>query len=64
MIKIWFFFCIFTADIRLRVNANGSLNDNGRAVRSLVRERILDLKHEGLGQRILLQGRLILAIHS
>lgn len=63
MIKICFF-CIFTADIRLRVNAKGSLNDNGRAVRSLVRERILDLKHEGLGQRILLQGRLILAIHS
>lgn len=57
------FFCISTANIHLRVDANGGLNDNGRTVRALVRERILDLKHKGLGQCMLLQGRLILAIH-
>ncbi|KAM7435727.1 hypothetical protein ABFA07_014385 [Porites harrisoni] len=40
-----------TANIQLRVNANGGLYDNGRALPSLVRERILDLNHQGLGQR-------------
>ena len=39
------------ANIQLRVNANGGLYDNGRAPPSLVRERILDLNHQGLGQR-------------
>ena len=39
-----------TANIQLRVNANGDLYDNGRALPSLVRERILDLNHQGLGQ--------------
>lgn len=39
------------ANIQLRVNANGGLYDNGRALPSLVRERILDLNHQGLGQR-------------
>ena len=35
----------------MRVNANGDLYDNGRALPSLVRERILDLNHQGFGQR-------------
>ena len=38
-------------NIQLRVNANGGLYDNGRALPSLARERILDLNHQGLGQR-------------
>ena len=38
-------------NIQLRVNANGGLYDNGRALPSLLRERILDLSHQGLGQR-------------
>ena len=40
-----------TANIQLRVNANGGLYDNGRALLSLIPERILDLNHQGLGQR-------------
>ena len=40
-----------TANIQLRVNANGGLYDNGRALPSLVREQILDLNYQGLGQR-------------
>ena len=39
------------ADIQVRVNRNGGLYDNGRAIPTLVRERILDLSHQGLGQR-------------
>ena len=35
----------------MHVNANGGLYDNGRALPSLVRERILDLNHQGFGQR-------------
>ena len=44
-------FFLSTANIQLRVNANGGLYDNGRALPSLVRERILDLNHQGLGHR-------------
>ena len=33
------------------MNANGGLYDNDRALPSLVRERILDLNYQGLGQR-------------
>ena len=40
-----------TANIQLRVNANGGLYDNWRALPSLIPERILDLNHQGLGQR-------------
>ena len=50
MTNIYIYF-ISTANIQLRVNANGGLYDNGRALPSLVRERILDLNHQGLGQR-------------
>ena len=40
------------ADIQVRVNRNGGLYDiNGRALPTLVRERILDLSHQGLGKR-------------
>ena len=38
-------------NIQVGVNANGGLYDNGRALPSLVREQILDLNHQGLGQR-------------
>ena len=38
------------ANIQVRVNRNGGLYDNGRAIPTLVRERILDLSHQGLGQ--------------
>ena len=38
-------------NIQLRVNAKGGLYDNGRALPSLLRERILDLSHQSLGQR-------------
>ena len=40
-----------TANIQLRVNANGGLYNNGRALPSLIHEQILDLSHQGLGQR-------------
>ena len=40
------------ADIQVRMNTNGGLYDNGRAIPTLVRERILDLSHRGLGQRV------------
>ena len=39
------------AGIQVRVNRNGGLYDNGRAIPTLVRERILDLSHQELGQR-------------
>ena len=38
------------AGIQVRVNKNGGLYDNGRAIPTLIRERILDLSHQGLGQ--------------
>ena len=40
------------ADIQVRVNTNGSLYNNGRAISTLVRERVLDLSQQGLGQRV------------
>lgn len=39
------------ANIQLRLNTNGGIYDNGRLMPTLVRERILDLNHQGLGQR-------------
>ncbi|XP_078363710.1 uncharacterized protein LOC144647905 [Oculina patagonica] len=39
------------SNIQLRENADGRIYDNGRARPALVRERILDLNHQGLGQR-------------
>ena len=39
------------AGIQVRVNRNGGLYDNGRAIPTLVRERTLDLSHQELGQR-------------
>ena len=35
----------------MRINQNGGLHDNGRAHPALIRERILDLNHQGLGRR-------------
>ena len=45
------FICRLPADIQVGVNRNGGLYHNGRAIPTLLRERILDLSHQGLGQR-------------
>lgn len=44
-------FSFTPADVQLRLNQNGGIYDNGRARSILYRERILDLFHDGLGQR-------------
>ena len=42
---------ISAADVQLRQNINGGIYDNGRSLPTMYRDRILDLHHDGLGER-------------
>ena len=37
--------------VQLRINHAGGLYDNGRSLPQFIRERVLDLHHEGISQR-------------
>lgn len=42
---------ISAAEVQLRQNINGGIYDNGRSLPTMCRDRILDLHHDGLGER-------------
>ena len=42
---------VSAANVQLRVNQKGGIYDNGRAHSNLMRERVLNLHHEGLSER-------------
>lgn len=43
--------CFSVADVQLRLNSNGGIYDNGRSLPTMYRDRILDLHHDGHGER-------------
>ena len=49
--EIIFLFYFTLADVQLRLNRYGGSFDNGRALPAMYRERVLDLYHDGFGNR-------------